>query len=264
MAGRWFRVREFTFHDPLGDYSVEELIDEMPDRSEDDRFHTYHQQRFAERMTRNRSFCEQLIREHCGAEHDEIVQWWLDEEGQTWIKRHSDDDPISEGAEVQSVKDMLLTNISGCEPKVSPLWFAAKFLSHLDRIDYFEECGETISRDREIYLLGQTWAQAALLVNHGIRGVKGGQSTGGRARKRRQWAEIAAEYLARNGARAPSQARAMVPEGQPIELDEDHAIYMDAETLCCIDRVAERQIGTMGWESFVKRYLRKKFAGPDA
>lgn len=85
-----------------------------------------------------------------------------------------------------------------------------------------------------------------------------GAIRGGKALKRKPWAERLAEALAELGLSFP-KAWATIPEdeNQPLALDEDTGIYRSdgGEKLVAVDLVTEGELGAMSRSNFKKRYF---------
>jgi hypothetical protein len=89
-----------------------------------------------------------------------------------------------------------------------------------------------------------------------------GGKVGGQQPKRRVWAEELAENLIARGARDLGSARALIPDanqqaGEILEINDDAGFYFSQNKLIFIDPVTGKELDSMTWENFVRRYFRR-------
>jgi hypothetical protein len=107
--------------------------------------------------------------------------------GEYWRKWHQHEFAIMLKARDDYVQDLLKdylpndVNIEGMNEifvstkPFSTGYYAVKYMLHRKLADYFLEQGHDLAADREIYLLGATWAEAKFMINyrgHAQRGEK--------------------------------------------------------------------------------------------
>ncbi|MGR3717821.1 MAG: hypothetical protein ACU0B1_13870 [Thermohalobaculum sp.] len=113
-------------HDPI-DYDAKNA----PNASEHERFREYYEAKFLEIMDERDAFVKQLLKDHAVG-----------------------------SLTVEGLQKLLIS-----APEMG-LYYAAKYMLHRKLVDHFREQGHALSADREIYLLGKTWADAHFMVKY--------------------------------------------------------------------------------------------------
>jgi hypothetical protein len=76
----------------------------------------------------------------------------------------------------------------------------------------------------------------------------------GSAKKRRQWAEALAEYMAGDWAKLPTESNPFEIEG----VEADLVIYADGDSVCVYNENTTKKIGALKKTSFRRRYFNAK------
>lgn len=117
----------------------------------------------------------------------------------------------------------------------------------------------------ELNQLLTAWDRVQVIVKQ-----REANSKGGKAPKRKQWAEDLAEHLAGLGVSFP-KAWETIPEeeedpGQLLRLDEDTGVHLshNGNKVFALDLVSGNELGEMSRSNFEKRYFRPAKQNPDS